>query len=63
MLVKPFEPEQLVSRVMSLLEHGPSRSAAGAGADGQPRGRVVTPFPGVGAIVGRAGTGDRRGVA
>ena len=46
-LVKPFEPEQLVSRVRSLLEHGTSRSADGAGMDGQPRARVVTPFPGV----------------
>lgn len=46
-LVKPFEPELLVSRVRSLLEHGTSRSADGAGCDGQPRARVVTPFPSV----------------
>ena len=45
-LVKPFEPEQLVSRVRSLLDHGPSRAAEAAG-DGQARANVVTPFPGV----------------
>jgi CheY-like chemotaxis protein len=43
-LVKPFEPEQLVSRVRSLLEHGPSRQADAAG-DAQARASVVTPFP------------------
>jgi len=46
-LAKPFEPEQLVSRVRSLLEHGTSRSADVAVSEGQPRARVVTPFPGV----------------
>jgi len=46
-LVKPFEPEQLVSRVRSLLEHGTSRSIDAAGTEGHPRARVVTPFPGV----------------
>ena len=44
-LVKPFEPEQLVSRVRSLLEHGTSR-AEFAGTDVPARARVVTPFPG-----------------
>jgi CheY-like chemotaxis protein len=44
-LVKPFEPEQLVRRVRSLLDQGASRFADSAGA-GAPRARVVTPFPG-----------------
>ena len=35
-LVKPFEPEQLVSRVRSLLEHGTSR-AVSIRTDGEPR--------------------------
>ena len=46
-LAKPFEPEQLVSRVRSLLENGTSRPADVDVSEGQPRARVVTPFPGV----------------
>jgi CheY-like chemotaxis protein len=45
-LVKPFEPEQLVSRVRSLLDQGPSRFADIAGTGAPTRSRVVTPFPG-----------------
>jgi DNA-binding response OmpR family regulator len=45
-LVKPFEPEQLVIRVRSLLEHGASRFADIASTGAPPRARVVTPFPG-----------------
>ena len=43
-LVKPFEPEQLVSRVRSLLA---SRSTVAESADGSGRAAVVTPFPSV----------------
>lgn len=45
-LTKPFEPEQLVSRVRSLLELGPSRAMDVAGIGASARSRVVMPFPG-----------------
>jgi CheY-like chemotaxis protein len=42
-LAKPFEPEQLVTRVRALLEHGTSRRDTDV-IQSPPR-RVVTPFP------------------
>ena len=45
-LVKPFEPEHVVSRVRTLLDAVAARSTDINGADGQARARVVTPFPG-----------------
>lgn len=53
-LVKPFEPEQLVSRVRSLMDQGASRGADGTSSDAPSRprrlhdgdgARVVMPFP------------------
>jgi CheY-like chemotaxis protein len=49
-LVKPFEPQQLVTRVKGLLARQPEAVLAGVGADGRGAGAElasVTPFPGV----------------
>jgi CheY-like chemotaxis protein len=45
-LVKPFEPEQLVTRVRSLLEQGTTRAGEPPASESGTRAKVVTPFPG-----------------
>jgi DNA-binding response OmpR family regulator len=45
-LTKPFEPDQLVSRVRSLLELATSRPMDDGALEAPPRSRVVMPFPG-----------------
>jgi CheY-like chemotaxis protein len=64
-LVKPFEPQQLVTRVKALLLEGTSRRAAASAADAEGRERrphdgdsasVVTPFPGAARLNMSAGS-------